>query len=91
MGGNAMVAEVVIFDRVLASDELQRIGAYLENRYGLDTAYDDPRLPDVATLPPTDVSETAATLTGELESTRVVVSGGEAVAATQDREGSSTQ
>ncbi len=36
------VAEVIIYDRVLTADELNRVGYYLEQKYGLTTSYTAP-------------------------------------------------
>jgi hypothetical protein len=33
------VAEVLIYDRILSASELTLVGSYLEDKYGLDTAY----------------------------------------------------
>ncbi|MEM7394300.1 MAG: hypothetical protein AAF492_18330, partial [Verrucomicrobiota bacterium] len=41
------IAEVIIYDRVLSPVELNEVGAYLEIKYGLNTTYFDPNLPDV--------------------------------------------
>ncbi|MEM7394752.1 MAG: hypothetical protein AAF492_20660, partial [Verrucomicrobiota bacterium] len=39
---NGCIAEVLIYDRILSPDEQQIIGGYLEEKYGLDTAYENP-------------------------------------------------
>jgi hypothetical protein len=33
------IAEVILYNRVLTAAEANQVGAYLENKYGLDTAY----------------------------------------------------
>ena len=40
------VAEILIYDRALAPDELARVGGYLADKYGLDSAYPLPANPD---------------------------------------------
>ncbi|MEM7393017.1 MAG: hypothetical protein AAF492_11790, partial [Verrucomicrobiota bacterium] len=44
------IAEVLIYDRVLSPAELNEVGAYLEMKYGLNTTYFDPNLPEVVPL-----------------------------------------
>jgi hypothetical protein len=36
---NGDVAELILFNRVLTTEEANQVGAYLENKYGLNTAY----------------------------------------------------
>ena len=71
------IAEVILYNRVLDSNELDRVGGYLEWKYALGTAYD----PDVYTPPsaisiantqPTDVSPASATLNATLNITSSV-------------------
>jgi len=62
---NGDIAEIIFFDKVLNSNELNYVGAYLEVKYGLDTTY-SPGTTIVATRPPTNITTTAAFLNGEL-------------------------
>ncbi len=39
---NGYLAEVIIYDRVLSNAEQNQVGHYLENKYGISTAYTDP-------------------------------------------------
>jgi autotransporter-associated beta strand protein len=36
---NGDIAELILFNRVLTTEEANQVGAYLENKYGLNTAY----------------------------------------------------
>jgi hypothetical protein len=37
---NGDIAELIIYNRILTTEEANRVGAYLEGKYGLDTAYE---------------------------------------------------
>ena len=41
------IAELILYDRVLTAGELNTVGYYLEDKYGLDTAY---VVPEPATM-----------------------------------------
>jgi len=62
---NGDIAEIVFYDKVLNSNELNHVGAYLEVKYGLDTTY-DPGVTLVQPRPATNVTTTSAFLNGEL-------------------------
>jgi hypothetical protein len=63
LGGD--IAEIIFYDKVLNSNELNYVGAYLEVKYGLDTTY-SPGTTIVATRPATNITTTSAFLNGEL-------------------------
>ena len=44
------IAEIIMYDRVLNSSEFNAVGFYLENKYGLETAFVGPLVPEPATL-----------------------------------------
>ncbi|MEM7396592.1 MAG: LamG-like jellyroll fold domain-containing protein, partial [Verrucomicrobiota bacterium] len=39
------IAEVMIYDRALTAEEINEIGYYLQEKYGIDTTFTDPSLP----------------------------------------------
>ncbi|MEM7394702.1 MAG: DUF2341 domain-containing protein, partial [Verrucomicrobiota bacterium] len=66
---NGDIAEILIYNRILTSDEHQRIGDYLESKYGLDTDYRHPEAAEVETFPATSVTANDAVLNGALTAT----------------------
>jgi hypothetical protein len=53
---NGTIAEVIIYDRVLTTDEIEDVSVYLSDRYGLTLA------PTVTTNAATSINQTSATL-----------------------------
>ena len=53
---NGTIAEVIIYDRVLTTDEIEDVSVYLSDRYGLTLA------PTVTTNAATSITQTTATL-----------------------------
>ncbi len=63
---DGFIGDVLIYNRVLSADERNRIGWYLQSRYGLEGAYTDPLLAQVAVRAATAVTKTTATLNGDV-------------------------
>lgn len=62
---NGDVAEILIYDKVLNSNELDYVGSYLAIKYDLDSDYEAPTT-IVGTRPAANVATTSADLNGEL-------------------------
>jgi hypothetical protein len=60
------IGDVLIYNRVLSDDERNRIGWYLQSRYGLAGNYADPLVARTAIRAATAVSKTTAVLNGEV-------------------------
>ena len=54
--------DILIYNRALTDSERNRVGWYLQNKYGLTGAYYNPFLPEITAPAVTAVSSTAATL-----------------------------
>ncbi|MEM7392180.1 MAG: DUF2341 domain-containing protein, partial [Verrucomicrobiota bacterium] len=64
---NGFIAETLIYDRVLTTDEEQRVGDYLELKYGLNTAYRHPDEPVIDnSIGASGVTDSDAALNGTL-------------------------
>ncbi|MEM7391288.1 MAG: hypothetical protein AAF492_02985, partial [Verrucomicrobiota bacterium] len=61
----AEVAEVIIFDRVLHADELNRMGSYLQKKYDLPAAYPDFEF-GIFSRPADAITQTSADLMADL-------------------------
>jgi hypothetical protein len=66
--GHSEIAEVIMYNRVLSDEELEIVGAYLEVKYGLTTAYEPEELDpmSITNQPATDVLINTATLHADL-------------------------
>jgi autotransporter-associated beta strand protein len=69
------IAEVIIYNRVLDTNELEQVGGYLASKYGLSTAY-PPAAPSagvaMANTHATNIAATTAELVGSLDATQSV-------------------
>ena len=76
------VAEVLVYNRILTSNELNEVGYYLEEKYGLSTAYVNPD-PEIDVVTPSPLNITPAVLVGATNDTHFVtvtnLSGGAAL------------
>ncbi len=61
------ISEVLVYDRVLTSAELDAAGGYLASKYGLVTSYSRATGGSISNAPATGIASTAATLNGVLE------------------------
>ena len=62
------IAEAVLFGQQLTSEERDKVGAYLQRKYGIAPTYTHPGTATVRASAVSALSETAATLSGTLDS-----------------------
>ena len=64
------IAEIVIYDAVLSTEDEEAVGGYLAWKWGLSSSYPEyTGTAPIANLPPTSMTETQATLNASLDAT----------------------